>query len=151
MHLTRIMAAAALAAGIGITATHAAQASVTATIRIDNNATTAIYHAKNPPGTAVDIFFGVAGWTVAPPDSLGAGANDSSTKITLGANEKVTFTYGTPNSANPFSSSCTFSIQANSFGSALKTPVASRVGMASCTATLPAGKPYNVELGVSGL
>ncbi len=152
MNFTRIMAAAALAAGLGIGSVATADASVTATINIvNNNSSTTVYHAKNPPSTQSDSFVGVAGWTTSPPDSLLAGNSDSTMKITLGANQSVTFTFGSPNSASQFPNSCTFTIKANSGGTGLQTPTSSKVGSAtSCSINLVSGQAYNVQAALSG-
>jgi hypothetical protein len=146
MKLTRIMAAAALAAGLGIGSIATADASVVATINIvNNNSSTTIYHAKNPPSTQSDVLVGVLAWTVAPPDSIAAGASDATAKITLGANQQVTFTYGAPNLPTAFTNGCTFTVRANSTGTALMTPSSSAIGLASCGITLPTGHAYNVQ------
>jgi hypothetical protein len=146
MNLKAFMAAAALAATLGIGSAAAADASVAVTLRIvNNNSSSTIYHAKNPPSTQSDQFTGVLGWTVTPPDSLAAGASDASAKITLGANQQVVFTFGAPNSANPFSNGCTFTLKANSAGTALMFPVASQIGNAQCGISQPSGQAYNVQ------
>ena len=152
MNITRIMLAAAMTAGLGFTSLSAAQANVTATIDIvNNNASTTIYHAKNPPSTQSDIFSRVGlSWSTMPPNSLLAGTNDATAKIVLGPSEYVIFTYGSPNSPSKFPNSCDFKVQANPLGTGLLTPSVTPTGAASCAGILPSGQPYNVKVTVSG-
>ena len=151
MHFTRIMAAVAMAAGLGITSMHAADASVTATINLTNNASVTVYHAQNPPSTQSDSFVGVAGWLTGPPNSIAAGASDHSMQITLGANQQVTFYYGSPNSPTLFANYCAFTVKANTLGNGFKAPTAQGSGSGTtCSATLPSGQVYNIQVTIGG-
>ena len=154
MNITRIMLAAAMTAGLGFASLSAANASVTATINIvNNNASTTIYHAKNPPSTQSDIFSRVGlSWSTMPPNSLLAGTNDATSKIVLGANDYVDFTFGAPNLSSPFSAGCTFRVSANAAGNGLSTPqVMNKLSPgSSCGTSLPSGKPYNAEVTIGG-
>lgn len=151
MHLTRIAAALALTAGLGITSMHAADASITATINITNNASVTVYHAKNPPSTQSDSFVGVSGWLTAPPDSVLAGASNHAAQITLGANQEVTFYYGSPNANSIFSNYCAFTVKANSLGNGFQRATGTPNNMVTtCSASLPSGQPYNVQVTLGG-
>ena len=112
MNITRIMLAAAMTAGLGFTSLSAAQANVTATIDIvNNNASTTIYHAKNPPSTQSDIFSRVGlSWSTMPPNSLLAGTSDATSKITLGATTGLSSRYGSPNGPSSFAHGCVFRV-----------------------------------------
>lgn len=91
-------------------------------------------------------------WSVVPPNSLLAGASDATSKITLGANDYVEFTFGAPNSSSPFSAGRTFRVTANSAGTALLTAAATAKlsPASSCVGSLPSGKPYNAQVTLGG-